>query len=687
MATPCTHRRGDFKPTAGRSSKGLHPWCPRRPTLAQGEPPFKISIDCVGAGGDSLPCEHASMSTLTSYLHDLQATHVQLHSRKEDLFWTAKMGLAHNAKIAQSDLAAAEIELNRFLQDPQRLHRLRELASQSTPSSEVEARVLQGWMAMFEAHTIASEAGRALSEEIVELEQALQTRRATLQLGYTHPHTHTFERASSVKLALLARTDPDEAIRRAAFEGLRSIETFVLEHGFLEIVRKRNQLGRLLGYEDFYDWRVAVVERTRKRALFALLDDLLARTAERARNELAGFARQHGSAALEPYNFGYLRTGSLTRRLDPYFAFGPALRRWCASFAALGVRYQGARLTLDLLDREGKYENGFMHGPGLAFVDQGTPRPARINFTSNAIVGQSGSGLRGLETLFHEGGHAAHFANITAPASCFAHEFAPTSVAYAETQSMFMDSLIGDADWRTRYARLPDGSSMPWDLLADALREEQPFKGWNVRAMLTIPLAERALYELPDDALRGDHVLEIFRRIEADSQGLIAGARPVLAVPHLLAGESSAYYHGYVLAEMALHQVRDFFTARDGHLTDNPRVGPDLARAVWAPGNEVTFDESIRRLVGTGLSADALVQACNRSVDEALEEARCQVERVAAIPLPQNEALQLDAHLRIVHGHQVVADTEVLGYEGACEAFEDWIARLDPLIASNTSPA
>ena len=33
-------------------------------------------------------------------------------------------------------------------------------------------------------------------------------------------------------------------------------------------------------------------------------------------------------------------------------------------------------------------------------------------------------------------------------------------------------------------------------------------------------------------------------------------ARPLLSVPHLLSDEASCYYHGYVLAEMAVHQTR-----------------------------------------------------------------------------------------------------------------------------------
>lgn len=36
-------------------------------------------------------------------------------------------------------------------------------------------------------------------------------------------------------------------------------------------------------------------------------------------------------------------------------------------------------------------------------------------------------------------------------------ERAPTSVAYAENQSMFLDSLAGDAAWLGRFARSREG--------------------------------------------------------------------------------------------------------------------------------------------------------------------------------------------------------------------------------------
>lgn len=42
----------------------------------------------------------------------------------------------------------------------------------------------------------------------------------------------------------------------------------------------------------------------------------------------------------------------------------------------------------------------------------GTWQPAHANFTSLATPNQLGSGKTALETLLHEGGHAAHFANV-----------------------------------------------------------------------------------------------------------------------------------------------------------------------------------------------------------------------------------------------------------------------------------
>lgn len=71
----------------------------------------------------------------------------------------------------------------------------------------------------------------------------------------------------------------------------------------------------------------------------------------------------------------------------------------------------------------------------------------------------------------HEAGHAAHFANIALGSPLFSQERAPTSVAYAENQSMFLDSLVDDADWKCKYAVSRAGESIPFELIEEAIVE------------------------------------------------------------------------------------------------------------------------------------------------------------------------------------------------------------------------
>ena len=212
-------------------------------------------------------------------------------------------------------------------------------------------------------------------------------------------------------------------------------------------------------------------------------------------------------------------------------------------------------MTLDLLDRKGKYSNGFCHWPQPAWEKpDGTWQPAVTHFTSLADPTAVGSGLTALNTLMHEAGHAAHFANIRQPSPLFAQERAPTSVAYAELQSMFLDAFVGDARWRAKYARDRAGTRLPFELIEESLRKTHPLSVRELRAMIAVPYFERALYELPEAELSAKRISELADEIEMKIQGGLS-ARPLLSVPHLLSDEASCYYHGYVLAEMAVHQA------------------------------------------------------------------------------------------------------------------------------------
>ena len=608
--------------------------------------------------------------TLATYLDELGDRYLELHQTKERAFWDTRMGLADRHR----ELAEADLALKEFLADSARLNELRKWRAEGSPS-DAQAVVLDGWILMFSRNQVEGEEARRLLREIIDRETDLQRARGEMKLGYQDARG-TFVRASSVALGNAVRTNPDEAARRAGFEGLRSIETFALDHGYAELVKLRNRFARENGYVDYYEYKVQWAEGFSKETLFGYLDDLEQRTRVKATQEIAQLVARHGETALHPWNFAYLTWGGdIQQERDPYFRFEDALERWVRTFAALGIQFSDAKITLDLVDRKGKYENGFMHGPVPAFRRKGKWIPAEINFTANALPGRVGAGFRAAQTLFHEGGHAAHFANITMDAPCFSQEHAPTSVALAETQSMFCDSFLDDPDWQTRYARDDQGRSIPWDLIRRGIELTHPFAAQNIRNMLVVCYAEKELYEMSDDELTPDHILHTLRDVEARLTLLEGGCpRPTLAVPHLLSWEASAYYHGYVLAQMAVAQTRRHFRDKYGHLVDNPAIGRDLAKVYWAPGNSRGFLDLVRDMTGRTFSADALVEQVSRPNDAVVADARERVDALSSIPEHTAEP-DLGIRLRVIHGSETVVKEGTQPLRTA-ERFRAWIEDL-----------
>ncbi len=604
---------------------------------------------------------------IQSHIKRLNATFCTLHTQKEDAFWRSYMGLETDSQEARAELDKRETLLKAWLQDPERITEIESLPADQD-LDEASSQAIEGWLKTFKANSIESEEGRSLAAEIIELEGDLAQARAGMKLGYLDG-SGEFNSSSSVRLGVMLTTNTDETLRKAAWDGLRSIEDFVLANGFIDLVKARNRLGRMLGGEDYYDWKVSRVEGMSKREIFDRLDELERLTRESSGRGLSIL----DGAALSPWNIRYQTEGDLKRQRDPWFPFQDGIRRWGRSFAGLGITYQDATMVLDLLDRKGKYENGFMHGPEISWLEGDVRHPARIHFTANAIPGMAGSGERALATLFHEGGHAAHFANVRMPAPCFGQEFAPTSVAFAEIQSMFLDSLTEDADWQRRYALDSSGAPMPVELIEEGVRQSQPYEAWKLRCMMAVCYAEKAIYELPDEELTPEGILSAIRSEERRLVMIEDGSpRPVLSVPHLLSGEASAYYHGYVLAQMGVEQTRDAFIKSDGHLLDNQSIGPSLTRHYWQPGNSLSMDQMLTGLTGGPLHAKALAARANRSVDQAIEDARACMDRESDLPRFDGE-VELDANVQIVHGHEQVAVLNPGQFDSFADDFAEWI--------------
>lgn len=605
----------------------------------------------------------------------LNRDYMAVHKTKEDMFWSIYMATSDD----QAGFARVEEAFKNFISAPERLAAVRAaLAGLDSPEEADDAatqalrRGLKGWQALFESNTIDSDKGRSLMSKLIEQEGALFAKRRDYVMTHTNEAGAT-EAATLGTLSTNLATNPNEAWRKSSHDALLALERWVLGNGFLDIVKTRNALARAQGFANYFDYKVQKNEQMSSAQLFDILDDFERRTAAANRRALEDLVKAKGASAIQPWNLRFHISGDSTRLLDPYLPFDKALRRWVESFRRLGIRYRGATLQLDLLERKGKYQNGFCHGPIPTYFDaDGHWVAGQINFTANAQPDQVGSGANAINTLFHEGGHAAHFANVTQNAPCFSQEFAPTSMAYAETQSMFCDSLLEDADWLKRYATNAQGEPMPDALIRQRMEATQPFAAYAERGILVVPYFERALYQLGDAELTADMVLQLARDAELRILGVPVGPRPMLAIPHLLNQEAAAAYHGYLLANMAVYQTRAYFERTYGFLTDNPAIGPALAEHYWARGNSISHNATLVSLTGESFNAKYLADHCNQSVEEAWGHAQQKIQAMHQRAYPENTQPDLDAVIRIVHGDAVLADNRTSD-AAMCQQFECWV--------------
>ncbi|MBN3093547.1 peptidase M3 [Pectobacterium brasiliense] len=618
------------------------------------------------------------MQQVADYFNALNRDYLAVHQAKEELFWQLYMGTGNDD--VSEHFSAAESAYKRFISQPQRLAELRtHLATlENSPRDEQQQALshgLQGWYRFFDCNVIEDPQAQALMDEIITAESALYAKRKSYEMTHLDAKGERVS-ASLGELLTNQTTNDTEVYRQSSQQALRDLEQWLLQNGFPELISLRNRFARQMGYRNYFDYKVNKTERMTPEQLFAILDPFEEQTREANTRSLKNLADEKGEEALQPWNIRYASAGDVTRQLDPYFPFSASLERWINSFKRLRIGFNGAEMQLDLLVRKGKYENGFMHGPVPPFVQEGKWVPARINFTSLAKPDQIGSGASGINTLFHEGGHAAHFANIRQNAPCFSQEFPPTSMAYAETQSMFCDSLLGDADWLKRYAKNAQGETIPDELIRADISTQQPMRAFSERHILLVPYFEWQLYSWDDEARTPEAMTKLARDTEQRILGISGSPRPTLAIPHLLSMESACSYQGYLLALMAVEQTRSYFLQRDGYLTDNPAIGPDLAQHYWHPGNSVSHDDTLRSLTGEGFNPAYLAQACNLTVDEAWQQAEGMMAKAAARPQPAAD-FDLSARIRVVDGSRVLADNEQSD-EKMCQDFAAFIEREYP---------
>lgn len=595
--------------------------------------------------------------TAEKYLEFLNKEYFNLHKKYEDLFWTSYMG-DHSVDKRKDEALKAK---DKFKTNPKYTTQIKFLLKQAKP--EIKER-LNLWLMFFNRYQIPPKAA-PIKAKIDKLESAIHKKMATRKEGYIDPSTKKFVEASDLKMSTMMITHSDELVRKACFEA-REKSGLSLVNDYLKIIKLRNQFAKILGYEDFYAYKAEIEEGMTKKEIFTIFNAIYRKTKYAYKNirniekKIPGLRK--------PWNFSYIMAGNFVKEEDQYFRFDEALIRWGRSFAALGIDFKGGELQLDLLDRKGKYHNGFCHWPEMVRFEKGKFLPGKSNFTCNVVAGQVGAGDRGIHTLFHEGGHAAHLLNSKMKDVCVNHEYAPMSTAWAETQSMFLDNVFSSIEWRVRYAKNKKEEKYPFELYKKQVEKLNVLRPIGLNRIIFVANFEKEIYETKN--LTKDKVLKIaksnFRKyLDRSEDSLWA-----LSVPHIYSWESSASYHGYALATLALNQWRKYFYDKYGFIVDNPKVGGEMER-VWRLGGSKTFKEFVVLATSKKLSAEAYLANVTATIPEILKKAKAKIVKLSKIK-PLSGPVKLDANIKMVHGKKVIADNKK-SFEDMALKYKKWL--------------
>jgi len=597
------------------------------------------------------------MSEAKKILDKLNNDYRKLHQEYEELFWVSYMGDQSVDDRKDKALSARDA----FKSDAKLLKVTQNLWSRAKGKTKER---LQVWIDFFNQNQMSPEA-RELKFKIDSLESAIAKKRANRTEGYVNPETNEFTVASSLKMRTMMRTHSDEKVRKVCFEAL---EKLALDHvdDYVEIVRLRNQFAKNQGYEDFYDYKLQNEDKMTKKELFSLFDNIAEKT-KSTFIEIRELAKKKPGLR-KPWNFAYCMTGDFTKEEDPYFQFDQAIDRWGRSFAALGIDFNNGNLKLDLLDRKGKWGNGFCHWPKLVHFKDNKIQPGSSNFTCNVVSGQIGSGSLGYNTLFHEGGHAAHFLNCKQKDVCLNHEYAPMTAGWAETHSMFLDTMFSSIEWKMRYAKDVLGKTYPFELFEQKEKKLNILSPMRMLSIIFVCSFEREVYELKNPT--ADKIISIAKKNYRRYYYMTEDSVSVLGIPHLYAWDSACAYHGYGLATIALSQWREYFYKKYGYIVDNPKIGKEM-RKMWELGASKDFKECIKLATGKKLSSSAVIKEITMSYETTIRRSKTRLKKMKSVRLYE-KPVKLNAAISMVHGKKEISNNKI-SFEDMASKYAKWI--------------
>ncbi|MDP4164091.1 MAG: M2 family metallopeptidase, partial [Bacillota bacterium] len=393
--------------------------------------------------------------------------------------------------------------------------------------------------------------------------------------------------ANEIRYVLL--NSDDQELRKKVWFASKEVGK-VVEKGLLELVKKRNEAARALGYENHYEMSFELQELDRKE-VFSIFQNLIEQSDETYRSmkqELdERLADKFGISAedIRPWHyvdpFFQEAPASETTHLDPYFEGKDLLQLTTDTFEEMGIEISDLYEKSDLFPREKKNPTAFC-------TDMDREGDVRVlcNLTDSSYW---------METNLHEFGHAAYFKYIDANLPFNLRT--PSHTLTTESIAMLFGKMGKDPRWLTKFLNVDEETI---DELKPELHKYQQLQMLiSARWIITFVFFEKELYENPDQDLNKlwwktvQEIQLVTPPDNTDNPDWAAKIHFTLA---------PVYYQNYLLGELMAAQLLRHIEASVSPEFFTKEAGKLLIESFFQPGALYSWNEKIQRVTGEKLN-------------------------------------------------------------------------------------
>ena len=505
-------------------------------------------------------------------------------------YWIAAVTGNQDAYTMNSEL---EVAIRRMHADPASYRRLQRLLDSGKVKDALLARQLRILHDNFQENQTDAQLTRRIVALATEVQQVFNTYRG--QVGG--------KRLDDGQIIDILKNSADTELRRQAWEAYKKRGALVRER-VIELARLRNQVARGLGFANFYDMRLRLMEQDP--AEIRRIFDELARATDQPfagmmRELRQQLARRYGvsPADIRPWHFEdpFFQEAPAAGAvdLDGFFAKADQKRLVGDFYAGIGLDVSDVLAHSDLFAKPGKMPHAF-----CTDID----RAGDVRILANLSPCETQT-----STLLHEAGHAVYSKYIDPSLPWLlreeAHPFTTEAVA------MLFGRLTRNPGWLRKMLHLDPGRLQP---LVEKIRRQQRL-GMLIMARWTLVMVnfERGFYENPDQDLN-----KLWWDLKSRYQLLeppprLPGAADWASKIHIAAWP--VYYHNYLLGEMMASQLHYYLARkvlkvppRQMDYAGQKAIGEFLRTRIFAPGKSLRWDELLRRATGESLNPRYFVE-------------------------------------------------------------------------------